>query len=220
MVDNKNRRQHGGKDPRRFGDDTVTDVEYKIKKKQSAAQVQHAMGRGNRDRFEAPEQTWEELEEIYKHSAVTIVQTGQSVNDLITLPGVQQQLERPAELRIAVDGMRKDLERFTAALLKIHAQHEGKTGVITDRDDYILSINVFEQYMEWNTNYQSLITPAMFEITLQLEQAYQSLSKLVTETQTPESEPVSETVEVAAETQTPDATEAVIEQVTPPTPTE
>ena len=140
MVDSKNRRQHSGKDPRRFGNQTAEDIEFTIKKKRTAAHVDRIMGQGNQARFETPEQKWAELEEIYQLSANTLVETGQSVNQLLGVPGIQEHLERPNETKIAITGMRKDMENFASALLRIKAKHQDKTGFISSTEDYVLSL--------------------------------------------------------------------------------
>ena len=189
MTDNKNDRSRGKKDPRRFGDQTVTDVEFKIKKKQSAAQVERAVGlaggRVGNGNIAAPEQYWEELEDIYQQSATTIVETGRSVNQLISVPGIQDQITNPAEVKIAIAGLQRDLELFATSLLRIQAKHIGKTGPIATSDDYVTSVNIFEEYLEWNTNFQSLITPTVFELMTQLETAYQKLSEIIKDAEAP-----------------------------------
>lgn len=201
MVDTKSRRQHGGKDPRRFGNQTAEDVEFTIKKKRTAAQVERAMGQGNQSRFETPEQKWEELDEIYRLSANTLVETGQSVNQLLGVPGIQEHLEHPKETQIAITGMKNDMENFTAALLRIHALHQGKIGAVSSTEDYVLSLQVFEAYSEWNTNFQSLITPSVFEIISQLQYAYQKMAEMLqTNTESSEEAQTSTTpVEVSGE---------------------
>lgn len=197
MVDTKPRRQHGGKDPRRFGNQTAEDVEFTIKKKRTTAQVERAMGQGNQSRFETPEQKWEELNEIYQLSANTLLETGTSVNQLLGVPGIQEHLEHPKETEIAITGMKNDMENFTSALLRIRERHSGKTGPITSTEDYVLSLQVFEAYAEWNTNFQSLITPSVFEIVAQLQYAYQKMAEMlqmstettVTPSETPSEQP-------------------------------
>ena len=38
---------------------------------------------------------------------------------------------------------------------------------------------MFEEYSQWNTNFQSLITPSVFEIISQLQFAYQKMAEML-----------------------------------------
>lgn len=142
----------------------IVDVEYTITPKKAAVAVGAAYGSAPQKRFETPEQKWEDLEELFTGAGEGIIQVGIQVNTALAQPGVKENLESPAEVNLAVQGLQRDLHAFTEDLARIHERHVGKTGVIKGVQDQMLSISVFEDYVNHNTQFKAVTLPTVLTI--------------------------------------------------------
>ncbi len=142
----------------------IIDVEYSIKPKQSALAVDSAFGNKPQPRFETPEQKWEDLEGIFQASAEGIIEVGNQVNAALAQPLIKDYLTDAAEVKIAVEGLTRDLHNFTEALVKIHDKHKGKTGVFVSQDDNALSLSIFQDYILFNEQFKSVTLPTVLTI--------------------------------------------------------
>lgn len=134
-----------------------------LKPKNAALAIHKALGVPEKH-FDAPEQKWEELEDIFQASANAIVTTGRDVNNALALPGVSLNIENKEDITIAVQGLSKDLNVFAGELATIHQKHEGKTGPIRSQHDVINSMSIFDEYVAFNTKFQSVILPTVLTI--------------------------------------------------------
>lgn len=178
MVDNKNRSNKGGKDPRRFGNQSATDVAVATKEKKIVSQMNRAMGQGNQQRFDVPDQLWSDIDNIYEASAYSIAESAQSVKEALGKIGVGSYADHPQELVIAINGFNRDIQEFTTKLLAIKAKHAGKTGKVSD-EDYRLSLEVADEYICFSADYQATVLPAIIVIMEQITSAYNNMMKQV-----------------------------------------
>lgn len=142
----------------------ITDVDFKIIQKGPAKAVQQAVGQGRKNRFEAPEQRWEEIEAIYQAAARGVVETGRNVNVALNVPGVREHITNPAEVNVLMKGLEKDLTTFSGVLTKIHGQHAGKSGVVQGETDQRLCLSVFDEYVNFETQFKAVTLPTVIGI--------------------------------------------------------
>jgi hypothetical protein len=178
MVDNKNRSNQGGKDPRRFGNKSAADVAAETKEKKLVSHMNRAMGSGNAKRFEVPDQLWSDIDKIYEAAAYSIAESAQSVKEALGKINVGGYADHPQELVIAINGFNRDIQEYANKLLAIKVKHQGKTGKIND-DDYRLSLEVADEYMCFSADYQASVLPAIIVIMEQITSAYNNMMKHV-----------------------------------------
>lgn len=146
-----------------------------IKPTNAAVAIHKALGVPEKH-FEAPEQKWEDIENIFQASANAIVTTGRDINSALALPGVALNIENKEELTIAINGLTRDLETFAGELADIHAKHAGRTGPIREQHDIINSLSIFDEYVAFNTKFQSVILPTVLVVMDGIGRACQKIS--------------------------------------------
>lgn len=152
------------------------DVDFTIKPKKLASHVNKLYGKPQ-THFEAPKQRWEDMEAIYQESAKGIVETAINVNSVINMPGVRENVPDPSELKVAIKGLTRDLETFTATLTKIHDTHKGKTGVITNPHEHAQCLATFDEYINFATQFKAVTLPTVLTIMDQVGSAAVALNK-------------------------------------------
>lgn len=132
-------------------------------------------------KIEEVQQWWEELEGIYQASAQAIVGMGEGVRDSLQYQAVVDRVVDQKELNIAVSGLMADLTRFSKDLQVIHKLHEGRKGLIVSDDEHADSLGIYDAYMNFNIQYQSIVLPTYAIITEHLAAALEVLNKEVSE---------------------------------------
>lgn len=176
-MDNNKSEPKKSKDPRKFGNKTAETVAVDFKRKKISNQLHH-IGQGNQKRFEAPENTWRDIDAIYESAAYAIAESAQSVREALGTIGVGSFADHPNELTVAINGFSRDIEQFTVQLLKIKEKHNGKSGTIAD-EDYGMSLKIADEYMGFTADFQSTVLPAILVIMEQVTAAYNNMMKNV-----------------------------------------
>jgi hypothetical protein len=110
-----------------------------------------------------PEFVWNDLDELYARLVPLCTfpaRLGTLLGDrdvVAALPDVKAVTER-AKIFAA------DLDVYARRLMGIHARHRGRTGPITNADENLVSIQIFEAYVQWEASYQSVIMPNLLFI--------------------------------------------------------
>ena len=65
----------------------------------------------------------------------------------------------------------QDLQHFTQELGSIFTQHKDRSGGFTDEADFMASLQIFEQYTNYQTKYDSVIMPTVIFLLEQAEAA-------------------------------------------------
>lgn len=109
-------------------------------------------------------QSWEDLDDIYKVIAESIVSTAQEVNSCVQMINSAIDKADP-ELVISVRGLTRDIETFTQELLTIRSRHAGMSGVIKDGDELMLCMGVFNDYTILQDRFRAMAFPVMLTVT-------------------------------------------------------
>lgn len=105
------------------------------------------------------ESNWDDLEALYQDCGQLIIQVMEAVHTIYATPGLIEHVSKPDETRISISAITKDLQDFTTQLVKIHSEHEGKTGIITDDNEISHMFQIFELYTQHQQMFQSVVIP-------------------------------------------------------------
>jgi len=148
--------------------ETNDDVAVTLKRDPVREAVSNVVRKQEQDNLlEQSKQYWQDLDEIYDCIAQQILMSGKTIRDLLEVEGIRERLNDRREMVIAINGFVKDLDTFSTALKTIHDKHLGKVGLITG-DDFILSINVFEEYRALSVQFDSVVMPNIVYISTEI----------------------------------------------------
>lgn len=163
------------------------------------------------------QQSWEDLEEIYKSCSEALVVANNSVVELFKIPGVIKHIPNQQETKISILGLDKDIKFFSEELKNIHKQHEGRAGLVTAQEDLGLCLEIFEKYHNFQTHYQGVIIPTVITLSEEVGKAAAAMrnamdaEKALTDAQNPNV--ITEvTIKTEAYNQIPAAEETATEQ--------
>lgn len=110
--------------------------------------------------------TWDDLKELYQKSAEQLTGNYQVLIDLFKTPGLIPYLEQDEyrETLILFKGIQKDFEQLSSVLRLIYDRHAQRTGGAKTEDEFIESINIFEDYSNYTARYNALISPTFTTI--------------------------------------------------------
>lgn len=117
---------------------------------------------------------WDELQDLSRRLTQAIVDANAQLNDVYRVPGLINFIPKKAEVSVALRGLAGDLSMFTSELSSIYAQHKDRFGGFTDEADFMVSLQVFELYTNYQTKYDSTIMPTVIFL---LEQAEAALAR-------------------------------------------
>lgn len=132
---------------------------------------------------EESNQSWDDLEGIYKSCTEALIVANNSVVELFKIPGVMQNIENRQETKISILGLDKDIKFFSNELKEIHKVHEGKTGLIKDEDELGTCLEIFEKYHSFQTTYQSVIIPTVITLSEEVGKAAQTMNEKIRQEQ-------------------------------------
>jgi hypothetical protein len=128
---------------------------------------------------EESNQSWDDLEGIYKSCTEALVVANNSVVELFRIPGVSENIENRQETKISILGLDKDIKFFSNQLKEIHEIHKGKTGLIKDEDELGTCLEIFEKYHSFQTTYQSVIIPTVITLSEEVGKAAQRMNDAI-----------------------------------------
>lgn len=106
---------------------------------------------------------WEELEALHVEASRAMLSLG-AVTPLLGNLDFQRMVKNPDELLRYSNLLLKDSTEFKERLQAIHAQHQGKTGVVS-ADEIMDLIMVGENYSQWLTEWTTVVVPSIEAIT-------------------------------------------------------
>lgn len=106
---------------------------------------------------------WEELEALHVEASRSVLTLG-AVTPLIGNVDFQRLVKDPDELLRYSNLLLKDSTEFKNRLQAIHAQHTGRTGVVS-ADDIMELIMIGESYSQWLTEWATVVVPSIEAIT-------------------------------------------------------
>lgn len=109
-------------------------------------------------------QRWDDLENVYQTLAQGLVELATQANNSIRLINAIG-TENQSELDVTVNGIKQDLETYTAELVRIHARHQGRTGLITEGNDLMDCFGIFQDYHNVREKYHAVLFPSVISIT-------------------------------------------------------
>lgn len=118
---------------------------------------------------ETPERGWDDLEIAHQKLFQLMVSRPMVINTMINTVG-EENLEGDAELLVAINGLRDDIQRFAEKLSEIYALHKGKTGP-TKGEEIAEAVEISLQYSQFHLEYEALITQPIAIITEKIEEA-------------------------------------------------
>jgi hypothetical protein len=111
-----------------------------------------------------PDPTWEDLESVYLACAKALVVFANEINGIVSNPVFIDNFVKKDELEIIVTGTKRDIDIFADELMGLHNMHQGKMGKITDEQELVLSLNIFDDYVNFNNRFSAVSGPIMQRI--------------------------------------------------------
>ena len=147
---------------------------YNLSKKKSVQQMEQVFVDKSHDGdfFKDEKTTWDELTQLKDEIGRTIVEftcnLGMVINNKPVLDCLGE--DRPGfEKAVAV--LLSDIQNFSGKVKEVRLQHEGKSGVINNVDDYNTYINLSMQYNTLYTEIMLVISPSVTDIMMKLSEA-------------------------------------------------
>lgn len=122
--------------------------------------------------------SWEELDKIYEAQAVAIVTIASEINKIHSHPDFLESVENKDEAIITLTGFKKDIETLTTDLIGIHALHQHRSGPINNEKDLLDSLNIFDDYTNFQNRFDACIEPILDILTdINIEANFNKLEK-------------------------------------------
>ena len=130
------------------------------------------------ERPKAPPMHWQMIDDISYEIANSIATMATSIADSVSMVR-SMGCDHPAEFNILVKTTNDDLERFAKDYQVVKAMHAGKSGEILDADDNALSIQVFENYMQFRAKFDGTMHHTLISFTEYALEAKDRAKKLI-----------------------------------------
>lgn len=111
------------------------------------------------------EQSWDDLEVIYQtylHSMYGVMQT---LNEMISIPGLTSYIKEKDTFNTALNTLSKDYEKLLNDLDGIHDKHKEMKGKVKSESELSMSFQLGGQYSVLFERYQSLTLPTIMSLT-------------------------------------------------------
>ncbi len=141
-------------------------LERDAKKKLADAKVQETIDTtdpfANLEEFYNSNTCWTDLEQLYTKLAHQLAHNFSTLIESFKIPGVIQFLETDEykETLVIFKTIQRDFNSMTELLTGIHASHKDKTGNAKDQEETSETIRIFEEYNQYVSRYDSIITPS------------------------------------------------------------
>lgn len=135
---------------------------------------------------------WHQIEDLSNSIATMISETAQQFQTTIQMVQDIGHVEDMARFTANVKVTMEDLEKFTEEFIKVKAQHEGKSGFITEAADRMAYLSIFEDYHALSAYFQGTMHHKLIEFT---EYALNAKDKLVAAQEKAAEAPVEATVQ-------------------------
>lgn len=126
---------------------------------------------------------WDELQQLATKCADMMVTTNSHLAEIYKTPGLVNFLPNANEVKTMLRGLSTDLLSFREELSRIYAAHNTRTGGFKDENDFAESISVYEQYVAFQTRYESVVSPTVQYLLEQAAIAEQNIYNAVQITQ-------------------------------------
>lgn len=118
-------------------------------------------------------QSWDDLNNLYEAIGSQILAIGVQVNNAIKVI-MSTGISNNTELKICIDGLRRDIEMYTKDLITIKSRHNDKSGNVKDGNELAFMLSIFEEYTGMQERIQANAFPVMLTITEHLSIALAS----------------------------------------------
>ena len=109
--------------------------------------------------------SWEQLNNIYAVLAQAIVNISNEVNNVVSHENFISALNDKQESFIILKGFKRDIETLTNDLIGIKALHRNRQGIIQSEVDLIDSLNIYDNYINFQNRFDSCIAPILNILT-------------------------------------------------------
>lgn len=126
---------------------------------------------------------WDETQSLYASCAQLLAESAAGVDQLMSTPELFALVEDKATLNDNVALFSKDMLDLSNRLLELHKQHEDRTGPAKNDDDYVLSLQIDQQYIQFTNVFQQAIQPVFNLIMESFAKAEIKLRELAADVQ-------------------------------------
>lgn len=139
--------------------------------KKSSARLERDRIEKEREKFSG----WDELNNIFNACRDTLVGANSDMVELFRTPEILANIPDRVNTATSIRGLGGDLKYFTKELNDINAKHFGKVGSPKDEEETIMCLQIFENYVAFESRYQSVIMPTIIYLAEQAGLAKQKM---------------------------------------------
>lgn len=126
---------------------------------------------------------WDDMASLYNSFAEALVTANSQLNEIYKVPNLVNFIPKKDEVIVALRGLSQDIRQFGTDLNTIHSRHKDRTGGFTDEEDMMASIQVFEEYTNYQVRYDAVIMPTVTFLLEQAELAFIRINEVATASQ-------------------------------------
>lgn len=117
------------------------------------------------DNKKADKTYWGEVDALYIACGTCVLRTLQHAVDLSEQANVSTNDATKKEVQVLINGIRSDCDKYTTDLLAIKALHDGKAGLINTDDELMLSVSIYQDYVEFNNRFNANMVTSILTLT-------------------------------------------------------
>lgn len=136
-----------------------------------------------RDDLKKNNKCWDELKDIAAKSAQALITVNRNLADIYKTEHLINFIEKKNEVKVTLRGLAGDLTHFSEDLNRIFNTHKDRSGGFTTEEDFAASVTVFEEYMAYQTRYDSVVLPSVQFLMDQAALAEQKIIEAVAKKQ-------------------------------------
>lgn len=124
--------------------------------------------------------SWNDCQALHSQCVDLLAQAG-AIDLVLQQPGVYAAVTDKSVLNENIRLLARDTSALTQKLTAIYEQHSGKTGSCRTPDDFALSLQVYEQYIQFMEAYRLTVTPVLNHLLEQTAEAEAKLQRVAAE---------------------------------------
>lgn len=101
---------------------------------------------------------WNDCQDLYAKCA-DLLRNGEGINAVLEIPGIKERIEDQQGFYDSLGLFAKDQNDLSGRLAGIQAQHAGRKGSCLVEDDFIKSIQIYEQYIQFMEVWRLTVQP-------------------------------------------------------------
>lgn len=109
--------------------------------------------------------SWEQLDSLYVAQAEALIHISTEVNKVVQHEDFLNSIKDKEKAIITIRGFKNDIETLTKDLVGIKTLHQHRHGPINNEKDLMDSLNIFDDYVNFQNRFDTCVEPVLDIIT-------------------------------------------------------